>query len=271
MISSNQISLVISTYNHVRPLELCLAGFRQQSTQPMEIIIADDGSDSPTRDLITLLSPSFPCPVHHLWHEDKGFRKNILLNRALATAKGDYLVLTDADCIPHPQFIEDHASLAERGFWVQGRRSYLNAAASASLQVGESVPSFRFFLAGQLKGAAKGFRLPFPIIKRDSAQRGIIGCNMAMWKNDLLEVNGWDEEYEGWGLGEDSDIGSRLYHLGCPRKFVYGRAILYHLHHPILSRDHLPKSKARLEETLRTKKVRCIKGVNQYLKLRQDR
>jgi glycosyltransferase involved in cell wall biosynthesis len=232
----------------------------------MEILIADDGSVSPTRDLIVRLAPSLPCPVHHLWHEDKGFRKNAILNQSLAAAKGTYLVFTDADCIPHPRFIEDHASLAEQGFWVQGRRSYLNAAASASLKVGESVPSFRLFLAGQLTGAAKAFRLPFPIIKRDMAQRGIIGCNMAMWKKDLLEVNGWDEEYEGWGLGEDSDIGSRLYHLGRPRKFVYGRPILYHLHHPILSRDHVPKSQSRLEETLRTKKVRCIKGVNQYLK-----
>jgi glycosyltransferase involved in cell wall biosynthesis len=266
MISSNQISLVISTYNHVRPLELCLAGFRQQSTQPMEIIIADDGSASPTCELITRLSPSFPCPVHHLWHEDKGFRKNIILNRALAAAKGDYLVFTDADCIPHPQFLEDHASLAERGFWVQGRRSYLSLAASNALQPGSAVPSLRLLLAGQLSGAAKGFRLPFPLIRRNTAQRGIIGCNMAMWRSDLLAVNGWDEEYEGWGLGEDSDIGSRLYHLGRSRKFVSGRSILYHLHHPILSRDHVPKSQSRLDETLRTKKVRCIKGVNLYLK-----
>jgi len=266
VITSTQISLIISTYKHVRPLELCLAGFRHQSTQPMEIIIADDGSDSPTRDLITRLSLSFPCPVRHLWHEDKGFRKNIILNLALAAAKGDYLVLTDADCIPHPQFVEDHASLAERGFWVQARRSYLSLAASNALQPGPAVPSLRLLLAGQLSGAAKGFRFPFPLIRRNTAQRGIIGCNMAMWKSDLLALNGWDEEYEGWGLGEDSDIGSRLYHLGRPRKFVYGRAILYHLHHPILNRDHLPKSKARLEETLRTKKVRCVKGVNQYLR-----
>jgi len=79
-------------------------------------------------------------------------------------------------------------------------------------------------------------------------------------------INGWDEEYEGWGLGEDSDVGSRLYHLGRPRKFVYGRAILYHLHHPILNRHHVPKSQARLDETIRTKKVRCQRGVDQYSK-----
>jgi hypothetical protein len=184
----------------------------------------------------------------------------------LAAAKGAYLVFTDADCIPHPKFIEDHACLAEKGFWVQGRRSYLSSSFSNTHLPADSIHPLSLFLSGQLSGAAKAFRLPFPIIKRDTGQRGIIGCNMGMWKKDLLEVNGWDEEYEGWGLGEDSDIGSRLYHLGRPRKFVYGRAILYHLDHPILSRDHLPQSRNRLDETLRTKKVQCIKGVNQYLK-----
>ena len=266
MIDPEKISLVISTYNHVRPLELCLDALRRQTTPPKEILIADDGSGEATRNLILRLTPTLPCPVRHLWHEDKGFRKNIILNRALAATTGDYLVLTDADCVPHPRFIEDHASLAEEGFWVQGRRSYLSASASESLQPGQPVPSFRLLLSGNMTGAAKGFHLPFPIIRRNTAQRGIIGCNMAMWRNDLLAVNGWDEDYEGWGLGEDSDVGSRLYHLGHPRKFVYGRAILYHLHHPILNRDHLPQSQNRLNETLRTKKIRCVRGVDQYLK-----
>ena len=265
MISPSQITVVISTYNHHRPLELCLAGFRSQSVSPGEILIADDGSGAETRGLIAKLLPTLPVPARHIWHEDKGFRKNVILNRSLAAAKGNYLVLTDADCIPHSRFVEDHAALAEPGFWVQGRRCYLNDAASGALVPGQNVQGGRLFLTGKMSGAAKGFRLPFPVIRRNSGQRGIIGCNMAMWKNDLLEINGWDEEYEGWGLGEDSDIGSRLYHLGRPRKFVYGRAILYHLHHPVLNRDHLSQSQIRLDETLRTKKVRCLRGVGQYL------
>lgn len=265
MISPSQISVVISTYNHLRPLELCLGGFRGQTSSPGEILVADDGSGPDTRALLERLLPSLPCAARHLWHEDKGFRKNIILNRALAEAKGEYLVLTDADCIPHPRFVEDHASLAEPGFWVQGRRCYLNQAASASLSPGERVPGFRLFLAGKMGGAAKGFRLPFPVLRRNTGQRGIIGCNMAAWKRDLLAINGWDEEYEGWGLGEDSDLGSRLYHLGRPRKFVYGRSILYHLYHPLLNRNHIPKSQSRLLETIQSRKVRCARGVDQYL------
>lgn len=266
MISPSQITVVISTYNHLRPLELCLAGFCQQSIPPKEILIADDGSGAETRSLLERILPSMPCPCRHLWHEDRGFTKNVILNQALAASTGDYLVLTDADCIPHPRFVEDHASLAEPGFWVQGRRCYLSASTSQSLSAGERVRGLRLFLSGQMCGAAKGFRFPFPILKRDTGQRGIIGCNMAMWKEDLLAINGWDEEYEGWGLGEDSDLGSRLYHLGRPRKFVYGRGILYHLYHPTLSRDHLPKSQARLDQTILSKKIRCKKGVDQYLK-----
>ena len=79
MIDPSRITVVISTYNHVRPLELCLAGFRNQSTPPGEILIADDGSGPETRALIERLPPALPCPARHLWHEDKGFRKNIIL------------------------------------------------------------------------------------------------------------------------------------------------------------------------------------------------
>ena len=265
MISPSRISVVVSAYNQLKPLELWLAAMRRQSVSPHEVLIADDGSKPSLGELIKSFSPKLPCPAHHIWHEDRGFRKNVILNRALASASGDYIILTDADCVPHYRFVEDHAALAERNFWVQGRRCYLSESASESLKAGTSVPSLRFLLEGQLSGAAKGFRFPFAIVQKDRKHRGTIGCNMAMWRDDLLCVNGWDEDYEGWGLGEDSDLGARLYHLERMRKFVYGRAILYHLHHPVLPREHLPISQARFEETLRSKKIRCEKGVDQYL------
>ena len=265
MISPNRLSVIVSAYNQLKPLGHWLSAMRVQSVVPLEILIADDGSKPEIGELIQEYSPTLPCPVLHVWHEDSGFRKNVILNRALAVSSGDYIVLTDVDCIPHPRFVEDHAALAERNFWVQGRRCYLSQSASDSLRVGDRVPFLRLLFKGQVSGVAKGFRLPIALVGRDMGQRGIIGCNMAMWRDDLLEVNGWDEEYEGWGLGEDSDLGARLYHFGRTRKFVYGRAILYHLYHPVLTRDHMPVSQARFEETLSTRKVRCERGVDQYL------
>ena len=88
---------------------------------------------------------------------------------------------------------------------------------------------------------------------------------LAVWREDLLAINGFDEEYSGWGIGEDSDMGTRLYHLGRLRKFVYAHAIVFHLNHPGSARDHVVDSLARLEETIRSRKVRCVRGLDQYL------
>ena len=101
-------------------------------------------------------------------------------------------------------------------------------------------------------------------MRHDQAQRGIIGCNMGMWRADLIEVNGFDEEYEGWGL-EDSDLGNRLYHLGLYRKLVYGRAIIHHLNHREISRDELPSNHGRLLTALKERRVKCARGLGQHL------
>jgi GT2 family glycosyltransferase len=119
-------------------------------------------------------------------------------------------------------------------------------------------------LAGRITGLAKADRLPFAVALRNAGQRGIIGCNMGFWREDLLAINGFDEEYTGWGIGEDSDLGTRLYHLGRPRKFVYGHAVVFHLNHPMLGRSHLEASRQRLTETIRSGKVRCERGIEQF-------
>jgi len=66
-------------------------------------------------------------------------------------------------------------------------------------------------------------------------------------------------------MGADSDLGSRLYNLGLFRKFVYGRALVYHLDHTIMPRPHFTENKARLQEVIRSGKTRCERGLDQYL------
>ncbi|HWW02245.1 MAG TPA: glycosyltransferase family 2 protein [Candidatus Acidoferrum sp.] len=258
-----RLSLVISTFNQPAPLAKVLAGFQLQVHWPDEILIADDGSEDPTRDLLAGFAARSPVPVQHVWHEHKGFRKTVVLNQSVLAATGDYLVFTDGDCVPHPKFIADHAELAERGFWIQGRRCFVREEFVRQFEPGRT-PGWLWMLTGRITGSAKGVRWPLPIIRRDVKQRGIIGCNMAFWREDLLAVNGFDEDYSGWGVGEDSDIGTRLYHLGRRRKFVYGRAITFHLNHPQLPRNHHAASLARLAETISSRKVRCQRGLNQH-------
>jgi glycosyltransferase involved in cell wall biosynthesis len=259
-----RISLVISTYNQPESLAKVLDGVQRQRRRPDELLIADDGSGEPTRRLIQDWQNQAGVTVRHCWHPDEGFRKTMILNQALAVAKGDYVVFLDGDCVPHFQFLADHERLAERGYWVQGRRCFVSERHVKQFVPG-ATPVWLWMLNGRIRGAAKGIRLPKPLVRRDTKQRGIIGCNMGFWRDDLVAVNGLDEAYVGWGIGEDSDLGTRLYHLGRPRKFVYGHAIVYHLNHPMLPRDHVPASRARLEATIASGRVRCERGLDQYL------
>jgi glycosyltransferase involved in cell wall biosynthesis len=257
------ISLVISTYNQPLALAQVFAGVRRQTRQPAEILISDDGSGEPTRQLIQEFAASSPVPVRHIWHPDDGFRKTTILNQTVLAAAGDYLVFTDADCVPHEQFVADHAALAERNFWVQGRRCFVREEFVPAFAA-DQTPVWWWMLTGKITGAAKGVRWPVAIIRRDTKQRGIIGCNMGFWRDDLLAVNGFDEAYTGWGVGEDSDLGTRVYHLGRQRKFVYGRAITFHLNHPMAPKGHHAASLARLAETIRTRKIRCEQGLDRH-------
>jgi hypothetical protein len=259
-----KLALLISTYEAPVPLGKVLRGVARQSRRPDEVLIADDGSGSETRAMIEAWRRETGLKVEHLWHPHEGFRKVILLNRAVAAATSEYLVFTDGDCVPHRRFLEDHEQLAERGYWVQGRRCYVREANVADFEVGVS-PVLKWMLTGRIHGIGKGIRLPVPLVFRNRKQRGIIGCNMSFWRDDVVAVNGFDEAHLGRGIGPDSDLGTRVYNLGRRRKFVYGRAITYHLNHPVMPRDNLAAKRKWLEETIRSGRTRCERGLDQHL------
>ncbi len=260
-----RLSLIVSTYNNPAPLDAILARLGADTTaRPHEVIIADDGSGAPTRAVVEKWMKQAPFAVKHAWHEDKGFRKTRILNAAVALASGEYVVFLDGDCLPARRFVADHLALAEKGTFVQGRRAFVAEKKVPDLLAGR-VSLTQLMLTGQVHGLLKGIRWPVPVIRRNQEQRGLIGCNLAIWRDDLLAVNGFDETYEGWGIGEDSDLCSRLYNLGRQRKFVYGRALVFHLDHPQLNKDHVPASLERLEETIRTRRIRALRGLDQHL------
>src|SRR5882672_5380621 len=103
-----KLSLILSAYEQPISLAKVLRGVSRQTRAPDEVFIADDGSGDETRALIEQWRREARFPVRHLWHPHEGFRKVILLNRAVADATGQYLVFLDGDCIPHPRFLADH-------------------------------------------------------------------------------------------------------------------------------------------------------------------
>ena len=87
-----KVSLVISTYNWKEALKLCLLSVTKQTLIPTEVIIADDGSRMDTRLLIEDFQHHFPCPIKHVWHEDDGWKKCVIMNKAFAICEGDYII-----------------------------------------------------------------------------------------------------------------------------------------------------------------------------------
>ena len=117
-----KVTILVSTYNWPAALELSLRSMFSQTVLPDEIVIADDGSTAETAELINQLKRETNIPIKHIWHEDKGFRKTIVLNQAIAQAIGNYILQVDGDVILSPYFVQDHLELAQANAFVCGSR-----------------------------------------------------------------------------------------------------------------------------------------------------
>src|SRR5919199_4453690 len=116
----SRVSVIVSTYNQPRWLEKALWGYEVQRFDRFEVVVADDGSGPHTAAAIGRARERSRHPIVHVWHEDRGFRKTEILNRAILAATGDYLVFSDGDCIPHPDFLATHDRLARPRCFLSG-------------------------------------------------------------------------------------------------------------------------------------------------------
>jgi len=253
------IAVIINTHKNPTKLKAVLHSFTKQTKLPDEIIVAEDGIDAATQEVIKQFKDKKALRIKHVNQEHNGYRRCHILNKAIRTAESDYLVFMDGDCVAPKKFVQDHKNLAEQGYFVQGRRCFIKEEAVDSFITGTH-GIVKLMLTGKMYGLFKGIRWPFAKINIDQKERGLLGCNLAIWKKDLETVNGYDEDFTGWGK-EDSDVCFRLYHLGRKRKFVYGRAYLYHLDHPKLSRAKVETNQVLFDETKKTRKVQCINGL----------
>lgn len=93
--------------------------------------------------------------------------------------------------------------------------------------------------------------------------RGTRGCNLAIWRSDLVNVNGYNEAFTGWGR-EDSELAVRLMNAGVRRMDVRGWAPCYHLWHPPAGRANLSANDRLLHQALAPKTSWCEAGLNAH-------
>lgn len=262
-----KVSILISTYNWPEALELSIKSMFSQTKLPDEIVIADDGSNDTTKQTIERLRKESNIPIVHIWHEDDGFRRTIILNKAIAKASGDYILQVDGDAILSPHFVSDHLELAERGYFVCGSRVKLS-------------PSITQEILRTMNFKLKKLNMPFSfvfnsfrskLLRRYLALRyarnlegHLRGCNMAFWKDDLIKVNGYNEDMILWGY-EDSEIAYRLFYAGVKKKALKMGGNVYHLHHKESSRANEQSNLSILEREKREHYAWCKNGIDKYL------
>jgi len=261
-------SLIITTYNWESALELVILSTLHQSYPPIEVIIADDGSNNNTRELIQELTLKSPFPIIHSWHEDKGFRAAKARNRAIAKAKGDYIIVIDGDMILHKDFVLDHFHYAKPGYFVQGVRVKLNSQKANEILKNKQY-IFKSFENG-IKNKRKSLRSPL-LYYLFSGRRVfktldmLQSCNMAFFKNDCVSVNGFNEDFIGWGR-EDSEFAAKLFHLGKKRRDLRFKALAYHIHHEGNSRSMLEINHQIYLNTINNRLSWSNNGIDKYLK-----
>ena len=260
-----KVSLVINTFDQPDYLARVLAAVARQVVPPDEVLLADDGSGQPTRELFSRWSAPQKFRAAHLWQAHENFRRAQILNQAIAAAQGDYLVFLDGDTVPHPDFVADHRAASRPGFFVQGHRALVEQQAAAWFGKNDfSTDRRRAIFQNQISGLKNSFRWPFAVRKIKNHLRGIRGCNLAIWRDDLVRVNGYNEDFSGWGR-EDSELAARLFNAGVQRLDLRGRALCFHLWHPHASRANLVANDCLLGKTVREKISRCEHGLNRHL------
>lgn len=268
------ISIIVSTYNWPEALRLVLLALADQDENFFEVIVADDGSTDDTKQLIETLQTKVNYDLRHVWQEHNDFRVAMIRNKSAAVAKGDYLVFLDGDSIPRTTFVSRHQKLAEANYFVVGNRVLLSDTFTKKVLL-EQLPvqcysSWRWF-----KNFCCGWVNRFlPVLNLGNLYlrylhctkwQGAKTCNLGMWKKDFLAVNGFDESYYGWGY-EDSDLVIRLMRNKVLRKDGHFAVPVFHLSHPVNSRNREKENYQQLEEIKNSKRVKAIYGVEQHIR-----
>jgi glycosyltransferase involved in cell wall biosynthesis len=273
MRSNLKASVIISTYNQPKWLELVLQSYAIQTVKYFEIIIADDGSDERTKLIIDAFTLTTDLNVVHVWQQDKGFQKTKILNKAIVASQADYLIFTDGDCIARKDFVETHLKLRRPNRALSG--GYFKLTEALSNQISRAIITNQTCFDSDWlisEGQPKSFKLnkltksvfKAKVLNALTTTKATFdGMNVSCWKNDIVAVNGFDERMQ-YGA-EDREVGERMMNNGVKFLQVRYSCICIHLYHdrPYKNEDAQALNKKIRLETKQNKTIRTNFGLKE--------
>jgi len=263
------LSVIVATYNRPDALDAVLRSLAAQSDTNFEVLVADDGSRPDTAAVVESWNSRLRR-LAHVWQPDDGFRLAEIRNRAIVAATGEYCIFLDGDCLARPGFVAAHRALAQRGCFVTGNRVLLSRDLSERI-LRERLTAERWstpkwvgqWAGGKINRLLPLFWLPLGPLRHAYARqwRGARGANFAVWRSDLVAIDGFDADFTGWGR-EDSDLFVRLIRSGVRRKDGRWATGVLHLWHREADRERLSENDRRLDEIVAGDRIRATKGLS---------
>jgi glycosyltransferase involved in cell wall biosynthesis len=272
------IAVVLSTYNSPVALRKSLLGYVAQDEPDFEILVADDGSDGRTEQV--LKEDCFSSlNLKHVWHSDDGYRLSAIRNLAITQTDANYLIFSDGDVIPRRDFVTNHRREARPSTFISGSRINIPEAVHEQFTDSQILEN-QIFDSSYLKQ----MNVSIPLFRRWSLNSGPIvtsimnilqwrycvfyGSNTGAWRKDLLKVNGFDENFPGYG-SEDRDIGFRLKNQGVKFRYLKHSVVQYHLAHPrpYFSAEILALNRSVMRSRMRSNTTWIATGIH---KLKAD-
>ena len=233
-------SLIIALKNNKQNLSLLAEALKIQTEKSFEVIFAHDGYDKKLELELDNLKTSMPYCVTYLSHNEKSYKRESVLNRAVEISQSDYLIFIEEGTIPHPEFIKDHLRLSAQGKVVAARKvvipNEITAAITEQMIISGKLHSYvvKSLLLQRFKGGVNNFeealRLTNGFLRHlllNDVWEGLSSENFSLHKEDIVSVNGFDERFDVASEESDFDLELRLLQAGVFTKQERRIATLY--------------------------------------------
>ena len=266
------VDVIITHYRDTPLLQTQLKSLEGQLRPRDSVIVAEDGADTDTEIVVQQFKSLLP--IRHLTHRDQGRRLCYTRNQALADSKADIVLFLDHDILLAPGTIAHLRREIRSGWFIGLRRVMLDEelTAQAIKWITESRPfAFERLRLRSLVSRSKGSRYLLPLRDRGCKGapqdwRGMASFGFLAFRQDLLDVNGWDTRFDQDYAAEDWDMFARLEHLGVKPAFASRRCTVFHLYHKQADHDLSNKNYRMLDETLKTKRTHAKEGLQETIR-----
>ena len=191
------LSIIIPTYNRKEILKKTLLSLCGQTSKDFEVIVADDGSNDGTGELIRTLE--LPYPILHIRQENSG--RSAARNSGVLRSGGKILLFIDDHIITDKRLIEEHIKCHEKynlkgARVIRGKVAFIKDINDIPLRTG-------YIEEGKIEIKSND-QDPFKNFHTN---------NISICRDAFLEVGGFDEDFKEYGL-QDSEMGLRLKEAG---------------------------------------------------------